>query len=162
LGTQVLLVTLAQEREVGESLMAVRDRNAMVVRLKDELQATIDIVAHTRESLERELGDQTDRWSKLGASKEFIARLKDLTSSFNSLTEAKIRLDKAEKQLEEDMTPEEEYQVVLQYLVDMDPEPYKVGMKSVRKRRNTRLGRDIAGRSEMDEVGPDADADATE
>lgn len=122
----------------------------MVVRLKDELQATIDVVAHTRESLTRELGEQTDRWSKLGASKEFIARLKDLTSSFNSLTEAKIRLDKAEKSLEEDMTPEEEYQVVLQYLVDMEPEAYKVGMKSVRKRRATKFGRE-GGEAEADD-----------
>ena len=50
---------------------------------------------------------------------KFLKKLKELTASFNSLTESKIRLDKAEKAIEEDMSPEEEQEAVIRYLADL-------------------------------------------
>ena len=94
-------------------------RNKVIVRLKHELDAAIELVAHARESLSNEM--QTE-WAqkKLGVDSTFLKKLKEMTSSFNSLTESKMRLDKAEKQMEADMTPAEEQEAVLAYLRDMD------------------------------------------
>lgn len=93
-------------------------RNKLIVRLKDELQNTIELVTHARESLTNELSSE---WAqkKLSVDDKFLKKLKELTASFNSLTESKIRLDKAEKAIEEDMTPAEEQEAVMRYLADL-------------------------------------------
>lgn len=99
--------------------MAPSSRNRLIVRLKDELQSTIELVTHARESLTNELNSE---WAqkKLSVDDKFLKKLKELTASFNSLTESKIRLDKAEKAIEEDMTLEEEQETVMRYLADLE------------------------------------------
>ena len=59
--------------------------------------------------------------TSLSVDDKFLKKLKELTASFNSLTESKIRLDKATKAVERDLTPEEEQEAVVGYLVDMEP-----------------------------------------
>lgn len=95
-------------------------RNKVVVKLKQELDQAIQLVTHARESLSNEL--QTE-WAqkKLSVDDKFLKKLKEMTASFNSLTESKIRLDKAEKAMEQDMTPDEELATVRAYLQDMAP-----------------------------------------
>jgi uncharacterized protein YdcH (DUF465 family) len=98
--------------------MALRDRNKVVVRLKDELDSAIALVTHARESLTNEMNSE---WAqkKLSVDDKFLRKLKEMTAAFNSLTESKIRLDKAERAMEADMTLEEEREAVMQYLADM-------------------------------------------
>lgn len=95
-----------------------RTRNAVIVKLKEELDAAIELVVHARESLDNELSSE---WAqkKLSVDDKFLKKLAQLTASFNSLTESKIRLDKAEKAMERDMTPDEEAEAVTRYLADL-------------------------------------------
>lgn len=99
--------------------MSATDRNQRIVRLKAELDAAIELVSHARASLSNEM--QTE-WAQkqLSVDDKFLRKLKEMTASFNSLTESKIRLDKAERAMEEDMTPEEEILAVIRYLRDVD------------------------------------------
>lgn len=93
-------------------------RNAVVTRLKEELDRTIKLVVHARESLDNELDSE---WAqkKLSVDAAFLKKLAALTASFNSLTESKIRLDKAEKAMERDLTAEEEREAVVGYLLGL-------------------------------------------
>ena len=94
-------------------------KNELIVKLKDELDRAIKLVVHTRECLENELDSE---WAqkKLGIDQAFVKKLQVLTTAFNSLTESKIRLDKAEKAIEREMTPEEDREAVLGYLISLD------------------------------------------
>ena len=114
--------------------MSVRDRNAMVGRLKDELLAALSIVAEARESLTREIEDHKQRWSKLGVDDKMLKRLTTLTTAFGNLTDSKIRLDKAELALEEDLSPEEEHEVVLNYCSAMTPGEFRGFVAEVKRR----------------------------
>jgi|ERR1700759_50008 len=111
-----------------------KDRNQVFVKLKEELDATIKLVVHARESLDNELDTE---WAqkKLSVDKGFLAKLKELTASFNSLTESKIRLDKAEKAIESELTLEEERQAVIMYLAEMVPADMRELCKQARQRR---------------------------
>lgn len=124
-------------------------RNAVIIRLKDELDAAIALVVHARESLENELDSE---WAqkKLSVDKAFLAKLKELTASFNSLTESKIRLDKAEKAMENDMTPEEEFEAVKQYLADLKPSELRAMVADIRRARGAEHG-------DYDPAEPEAD-----
>lgn len=99
--------------------MSATTRNKIVVRLKSELDAAIEIVAHARESLSNEMQSE---WAqkKLSVDDKFLKKLKEMTAAFNSLTESKIRLDKAERLMEQDMTPEEEQETVVRFLAELD------------------------------------------
>lgn len=111
-------------------------RNQIIVRLKEELDSAIKLVVHARESLENELDSE---WAqkKLSVDEKFLKKLAQLTASFNSLTESKIRLDKAEKAMERDMTPEEEREAVVLYLASMKGgEAMEIYNKSCRLRKD--------------------------
>lgn len=99
--------------------MSRKSKNEVITQLKHELDSAIRLVVHSRESLENELSSD---WAqkKLGIDTNFLKKLKELTAAFNSLTESKIRLDKAERAMEAELTPEEERAAVLGYLIDMD------------------------------------------
>jgi len=96
-------------------------RNAVITKLKEELDAAISLVVHARESLDNELDSE---WAqkKLSVDEKFLKKLAQLTASFNSLTESKIRLDKAEKAMERDLTPAEEQEAVVGYLASLKPQ----------------------------------------
>lgn len=111
-------------------------RNAVITRLKSELDAAIALVVHARESLDNELDSE---WAqkKLSVDEKFLKKLAQLTASFNSLTESKIRLDKAEKAMERDMTPAEEVEAVTRYLSELTAqEAYDIWLASKRLRKD--------------------------
>jgi hypothetical protein len=109
-------------------------RNAVITKLKAELDAAIALVVHARESLDNELDSE---WAqkKLSVDEKFLKKLTQLTASFNSLTESKIRLDKAEKAMERDMTTTEEVEAVTRYLSELTAqEAYDIWLASKRLR----------------------------
>jgi hypothetical protein len=95
------------------------ERNERVIRLKEELNLILQLVVHSRESLENELNSEFAQ-KKLSVDKGFVAKLKDLTVCYNTLTAARISLDKAEKQLEKELSPEEEREVVRNYIRSLE------------------------------------------
>lgn len=105
----------------------------MVGRLKEELLAALAVVAHARESLTNEMNSE---WAqkKLSVDDKFLRKLKEMTASFNSLTESKIRLDKAEMALEADLSPDEEHEVVLNYCTAMTPGEFRGFVAEVKRR----------------------------
>lgn len=123
--------------KAGMASGKVNQKNAIFLKLKDELDRTIALVVHARESLENELDTE---WAqkKLSVDKAFVAKLKELTASFNSLTESKIRLDKAERAIEAELTPAEEREAVKQYLMDLPPADLVQLVKEARETRDAR------------------------
>lgn len=119
-------------------------RNAVITKLKEELDAAIKLVVHARESLDNELDSE---WAqkKLSVDANFLKKLAQLTASFNSLTESKIRLDKAEKAMERDLTPAEEQEAVVGYLAQLKPqEAWDVFNASRRLRNDPDLQMEVA------------------
>jgi hypothetical protein len=114
--------------------MSISTKKQIVLRLKEELDAALRLVVHVRESLENELATE---WAqkKLAVDKSFLSKLKELASAFNSLTDSKVRLDKAERMMEEDLTPAEELEAVRGYLLAMEPIELRSLVASVRLER---------------------------
>lgn len=96
-----------------------RQKNERVVRLKDELNRVLDLVVHSRKALENELSGGIASQAQF-IDKTFVSKLKDLTSCYNTLTDSRIRLDKAEASLEKDLTPEDEKQAVYEFLLALE------------------------------------------
>jgi len=90
-------------------------RRERVARLRDELNAQLDLICFSRESLQKSLTQSIDPY-ELSTSVEHLKKLAEMTRGFNSLTDARIRLLKAEKQSEDDMTPEQERNVVQDFV----------------------------------------------
>ncbi len=97
----------------------VTERSARAIRLKEELNLILELVVHSRESLNNELNSEFAQ-KKLSVDKPFISKLKDVSACYNSLTDARIRLDKAEKALEAEMTPAEEMAAVRAFIMALD------------------------------------------
>jgi hypothetical protein len=97
----------------------IRERNERVVRLKEELNLILQLVVHSRESLDNEL-DSEFAQKKLSIDEKFLRKLKELTACYNSLTDARIRLDKSERSLEKEMTPAEERETVRAFIRSME------------------------------------------
>lgn len=115
--------------------MARTNKNELIVKLKEELDSTIRLVVSAREKLEAEF---TKYYSdKMAAMDDkFLRKLKELTSSFNSLTESKIRLDKAEKALERDLTAAEELDAVKNFLIELPNSDFHILLNDVRDGRD--------------------------
>lgn len=96
----------------------VRVRNERVIRLKEELNLILELVVHSREALTNELSTEFAQ-KKLAIDKPFLTKLKELTACYNSLTDARIRLDKAERSLEKDLSPAEEKEAVRDYIMSL-------------------------------------------
>lgn len=107
-------------------------RNKIILQLKDELNAALELISNSRKLL-------SDRVYQADDDK-FLRRLKDMTASFNSLTESKIRLDKAERAMEADMTPEEERAAVKSYLADLLPSELRALVAEIRRERGAEHG----------------------
>lgn len=96
-----------------------RERSARVLRLKEELNLILELVVHSREALGNELNSEFAQLQK-SVDKSFLRKLKDLTSCYNSLSSSRIQLDKAERQMEKEMTAEEEKEAVISYLMSLE------------------------------------------
>lgn len=95
--------------------------NYRSARLGDELDKLIKLITWARECLDNELMSGLGH-KKMGISDKDVLKIKNLAATMNSAVEAKIRYDKAQKQLAESMTPEEEYQAVVSYIKSLTPE----------------------------------------
>lgn len=93
----------------------------MVVRLQDELDRLIKMYTWARESLENEMFSGMG-YKKLTLGEKDIKKLKELTVGINNLVESKIKYDKAQKQLAASMTPAEERDAVIKYIVSLPGE----------------------------------------
>jgi hypothetical protein len=101
--------------------MAKREVNQRVVRLRDELQNMLDLSVHAQDALKAELEGAIAQ-KRLFIDGEWLRKFKELASTYNSLTDAHVRLSKAEKTLENELTPEEERDAVTSYVYSLKPE----------------------------------------
>lgn len=86
-----------------------------VVRLEDELQNMVKLVAMQLDTLKKSITGGF-AYKQEAISLSDLKALKELTAAMNSLTDSKIRLDKTAKDRAEKMTPEEERAAVYAYL----------------------------------------------
>ena len=112
-----------------------KQKNERVVRLKDELNKVLDLVVHSRQALENELSGGIAQKAQF-IDKVFVSKLKDLSSCYNTLTDSRIRLDKAEASLEKDMTPEDEKRAVTEYIMAMNARERGIFLKSMITKHN--------------------------
>lgn len=93
----------------------------LVVRLEDELDRLIKMYTWAREALENEMFEGMG-YKKMALGEKDIKKLKELTVGINNLVESKIKYDKAKKQLVAAMTPAEERDAVIKYIVSLNGE----------------------------------------
>lgn len=96
----------------------VTARSERALRLKNELNLVLELVVHSREALQNELNTEFAQ-KKLSIDKTFLTKLKELTACFNSLTASRIQLDKAERAMEKEMTPQEEREAVFNFMASL-------------------------------------------
>jgi hypothetical protein len=128
-----------------------KQKNERVVRLKDELNKVLDLVVHSRQALENELSGGIAQKAQF-IDKVFMSKLKDLSSCYNTLTDSRIRLDKAEASLEKDMTPEDEKRAVTEYIMAMNARERGIFLKSMVTKHNdiTLTGATMTGTEVVD------------
>ncbi len=87
-----------------------------VRHLREELATQLELVVKARIRLNQELsangGDLT---------RDFTARMKDLTACFTDITQARIRLDTSEKKLGDDLTPAQERETAIKFILSLEP-----------------------------------------
>lgn len=82
-------------------------QESSVVRLEDQLESFIKLIAHQTDALRNEAVDGMG-YKALAADPAYLRKLKDLGATFNSATDALIRLEKTAKDRAEKMTREQE------------------------------------------------------
>lgn len=101
-----------EPQSVVRAEVARRAQEHVVVRLGDELDRLIKIGAFLREKLEQDIQLQIGK----GLPRDGIKSYKELATTIESVVSAKVRFDKAAKQMADTMTPAEERKAVIQYL----------------------------------------------
>lgn len=94
------------------------DLQDMVVRLEGELDQLINMFAWARKALENEMLDGVG-YKQSGLNEAFTKKLKELTIGMNSVVETKIKYDRAKKQMAKAMSPTEEADAVIKYLLTL-------------------------------------------
>jgi hypothetical protein len=87
-----------------------------VVRLENELERFVKLIALQLEGLTNEAADALNPSSPAIASAETLRKLKDLGATFNSATDAKVRLAKAQELVSKMLTPEQELEAMRKIL----------------------------------------------
>jgi hypothetical protein len=100
-------------------LQAAHEHKLTVVRLQDELDALLKIFSHMRQSFENEMLGGLG-YKKMGIPPVLVEQAELLTKMITALVSAKIRYDKAAKQMADAMTPEEEAAACMAYVKSMD------------------------------------------
>jgi hypothetical protein len=86
-----------------------------VVRLEDELVRFIKLISTQVDALQNELANALKPGGEV-SSPEFLRKLKDLGATFNSATDAQVRLVKTEKDRAKTFSPEQERAAVEVYV----------------------------------------------
>lgn len=128
----------------------LEEQKRIVVRMQDELDKMIKLFSWARECVENELTEGMG-FKKIGLPDKAMKKLKELAAMCNEVVGAKIRYDKAAKQMADTMTPEEERYAVIQYLKSASVEDRKYVIRKVTDWMNTRLNGPKDERQEFDE-----------
>lgn len=131
--------------------MALNDRNQAVRRLREELDRSLNLVVMAQDELHAETTRRLATGG--GVDDKQLAKIKALSASFASLTDSKIRLLKAERDLEDDITDAEEREAVVLYLAALEPVDMRTLCKQARERRGEIPGlRDSAPETGWDDA----------
>lgn len=103
---------------------AVEKQKSLTLRLEDELDSLIKMFSFARQALNNEMFSGMG-YKQMGIGDKEVKKLKELTIGMNSVVEAKIRYDKAKKQLAATMTPDEEMSAVVTYVKSLDVDSFK-------------------------------------
>lgn len=89
------------------------NESRIVTRIQDELEALTQIVRKMRV----QFGKEVDEWAETGNFRSEMVKMgRELTTMVDSLLSLRIRFDKAQKELADNMSPEEERLAVIAYL----------------------------------------------
>ena len=94
---------------------AKAEANRIVVRMQDELDKMIKLFSRTREAIENELMSGLG-YAGHGVTDKDMKKLSTLSTMCDHLVSAKIRFDKAAKQMADTMTPGEEKAAVIAFI----------------------------------------------
>jgi len=108
----------------------------IVVRLGDELEKMLAIGSYLRECLQVEIEQAVGA----GVPKNAIKQFSELAKTLDSVVSAKVRFDKAAKQMADIATPLEERNAVIQYLKAAHPEDAKEVWREYREWQDRRPG----------------------
>lgn len=132
----------------------VTARSDRALRLKNELNLVLELVVHSREALQNELSSEFAQ-KKLSIDKTFLTKLKELTACFNSLTASRIQLDKAERAMEAEMTPQEEREAVLNFVASLSmDESYRLIHRMWDQHRARRSNNGLKSKDLPDDAPP--------
>jgi hypothetical protein len=92
-------------------------RSERTKRLKDELQLTLELLTKVRGRLIAELATS----KAADVSRDYTGRLKDVTACYADLTTNAIRLAQSEKKLGDELTPAEERDTAVEYILSLEP-----------------------------------------
>lgn len=96
----------------------IGDRN---IRIAEECDRLLRLIAWCRECLEGEIAAALGTREKHSVDKGTLSKLKEIALSFEKLADSKIRLDKSQRSMANDMTPAEEMAAVRSYLRSLGP-----------------------------------------
>lgn len=116
----------------GHQEKALKKHNISVVRLQDELDHLIKIFSHMRECFENEMMDGLG-YKKLALTAKQIGQGGELAKMMTAVVAAKIRFDKAAKQMADSMTPEEERNACLKYVQSLEPAERQTWLHNLRE-----------------------------
>lgn len=111
----------------------------MVVRLQDEIERLLKLYVFQREALETEMYDGMG-YKKLTADEKFVKKLKELTIGMNSLVESRIKWDRAQAKMAESMTPTQEMDAVVNYVMTLDSDAWN-NLQDRLARRNIKINK---------------------
>lgn len=121
-------MTLGKMRAISAEKVRIQQEH-IVVRLGDELDRLIKIGAWLRERLEADLQQVIGK----GLPREGIKMYKELATTIESVVSAKVRFDKAAKQMADNMTPAEERKAVITYIKAANEEDRKEIIREVKR-----------------------------
>jgi hypothetical protein len=108
-------------RTDGVTPELVEDKyRTLVTRLSEELEYMIKMAAFQRKALENELFTGMG-YKQLGVSEKDLKKMKVMTEIMDQVVATKVRFDKAQKLLSENLTPAEERAAVMAFIKAQTP-----------------------------------------
>lgn len=148
----ILPETTLSPEELRKKALALHD--ARVVRLGDELEEFIKLLAHYREALTNETFEGMG-YKTLAAPKAMLDKLQVLGQLMDKAVSSKIKFDKAARDMVANMTPEEERAAVMEYVRSLpEGERGDVLIDLVRHHNEHKVRKGQPLRFELDEPEP--------